>query len=67
MAILSCVLMWVLSSEFKKALKFGISLDDTKFKCTHTYTHIWKDHICIYIYDQRHNMIWGHKDIVREP
>lgn len=51
MAILSCVLMWVLSFELKKkALKFVISLDDTKFKCIHTY--IWKDHICIYIYDQ---------------
>lgn len=35
---LVCVLMWVLSFELKKALKFGISLDDTKFKHTHTET-----------------------------
>lgn len=51
MAILSCVLMWVLSFELKKkALKFGISLDDTKFKCIHTYTHIYGKIIYVYTY-----------------
>lgn len=50
MAVLSCVLMWVLSFEFKKALKFGISLDDTKFKCTHTHTHIYGKIIYVYTY-----------------
>lgn len=34
----------------KKALKFGISLDDTKFKCTHTYTHIYGKIIYVYPY-----------------